>query len=383
MPNAVSDDSVKERIAFLDGHRGLAILLVIGFHAFARWPALIPNDCCAAFPVFQLGWLGVELFFLVSGFVILMTLERCASASIFLRRRWLRLFPAMLICSLLIYASAPWFHERPAGAPEPASLLPGWFFMELSWTRTVFGHVIKPLESSFWTLYVEVKFYVFAALVYYRFGRQALVWTLFGTASADYALNLLHLVSGNRMVFVLERLGEDLGLDYWFWFASGAAFYVHRQTRQAVWLRLALVGIVAGSSSLALPHQAGGEFGWPILVGGLLVGAVFALSNGVERVQAVLESRVLQFFGFISYPLYLLHENMLIASLLKFAAWVPRELYPLAVLAVLAPLAWLAWGVARVAEPKLRKGLAWLLDRAGERLPALRGGSTKARPDSP
>ena len=374
---------MKDRIAFLDGHRGLAILLVIGFHAFARWPALIANDCCASFPLFQLGWLGVELFFLVSGFVILMTLERCASASVFLRRRWLRLFPAMLICSLLIYGSAPFFHERPAGAPDPTSLLPGWFFMELTWTRALFGHAIKPLESSFWTLFVEVKFYIFAALMYYRFGRRALVWALFGTAIAEYALALLQLESNNRVLFVLGRFGEDLGLDYWFWFASGAAFYVHRQTGQAVWLRMALIGILAGSSSLALPHHAASQFGWPIFAGGIVIGSVFALSTGIERVQAVLESRILQFFGFVSYPLYLLHENMLIASLLKFAAWVPRSLYPLAVLAVLAPLAWLAWMVARVAEPALRKALGWVLDQVGERLPALLGGSTKARPDSP
>lgn len=48
------------RIDFLDGMRGVAILLVIGFHAYARYPDLMPfGNKFATFPVFQYGWLGV------------------------------------------------------------------------------------------------------------------------------------------------------------------------------------------------------------------------------------------------------------------------------------------------------------------------------------
>ena len=75
---------MKHRIEYLDGQRGLAILLVVLFHAYARWPERVPyHDAYANIPVFAYGWVGVELFFLVSGFVILMTLERCSSAGEF------------------------------------------------------------------------------------------------------------------------------------------------------------------------------------------------------------------------------------------------------------------------------------------------------------
>jgi peptidoglycan/LPS O-acetylase OafA/YrhL len=354
---------MKDRIAFLDGHRGLAILLVFGFHAFSRWPTRIPNgDCCAHFPVFEFGWLGVELFFLLSGFVILMTLDRCERATVFFRRRWLRLFPAMLACSLLIYWSAPFFHERPEGAPALDSLLPGLVFMDLDWPQKFFRHSIVPLEGSFWSLYVEVKFYIFAALLYFRFGRLALMKALVGLACLTLCVKVLRLVSPNPLVFHLDLLAQDFGIDFWFWFAGGAAYYMYRQTGQGGWVRLALACIVGGSCVLAVTANA---ILWPNLVGAIVVGSVFAVSMHSERVQAFLSSRFLRFLGFVSYPLYLLHENMLVSSLMKITPRLPREAFPLLPLLLLAPLAGLAFLVARFVEPLLKKILAQALGRRG------------------
>ncbi len=347
---------MKDRIAFLDGHRGLAILLVVGFHAFSRWATRIPNgDCCAHFPLFEFGWLGVELFFLLSGFVILMTLDRCERATVFFRRRWLRLFPAMLACSLIIYCSAPLFRARPEGAPSLDSLLPGLVFMDLAWLQKIFRHPIQPLEGAFWSLYVEVKFYVFAALVYYRFGRETLVKSLVGIAGFALCVRLLRLVSSNGLVSHLDLLAQDFAINYWFWFAAGAACYMYRQTGRVEWFRLALGCIVGGACELGATEQG---FRLGNLVGGIAIGAVFAVSIRSERVQAFLSSRFLQLMGFVSYPLYLLHENMLVSSLVKIAPRLPREWFPLLPLAMLALLAALAFLVARYVEPVLKTGLA-------------------------
>ena len=120
-----------KRIDYLDGHRGIAILLVIFFHAFSRWTELVPyTDTYAQFPLFQFGFLGVQLFFLLSGFVILMTLEKCVDFKSFLYRRWLRLFPAMSICSVVIFFSTDFFFERPGGIPSAKDLIPGLTFIE-------------------------------------------------------------------------------------------------------------------------------------------------------------------------------------------------------------------------------------------------------------
>ena len=65
------------RIQFLDGLRGIAILLVICFHSYTRWPKFVPyGHQFSDFYLFKYGYLGVQLFFLISGFVILMLLEK-------------------------------------------------------------------------------------------------------------------------------------------------------------------------------------------------------------------------------------------------------------------------------------------------------------------
>ncbi|WAH61698.1 acyltransferase family protein (plasmid) [Pseudomonas silvicola] len=67
--------------------RGLAILMVIGYHAYMH----VGQNCLPYvnltqhIPVFSFGWLGVELFFMISGFVIFMTLDKSESYISFLK----------------------------------------------------------------------------------------------------------------------------------------------------------------------------------------------------------------------------------------------------------------------------------------------------------
>ena len=168
-----------DRVKYLDGHRGLAILLVFLFHAYSRWVERVPyGDEYSKVWLFEYGFLGVQLFFIISGFVILMSLEKCSGARDFLTRRWLRLFPAMFICSILIYITSPLLTDRPSGQPELASLLPGLSFIDFNIWKVIFGYPEKQLEGVFWSLYVEFKFYIFAAIIYFSKGRNALVLSL-------------------------------------------------------------------------------------------------------------------------------------------------------------------------------------------------------------
>ena len=95
--------SVKNlRIKHIDGLRGIAILVVVFFHAYSRWTNLIESQKESFLEsFFQYGFYGVHLFFIISGFVIIMSLERSEKFFNFLYKRWLRIFPAMLAVSLL------------------------------------------------------------------------------------------------------------------------------------------------------------------------------------------------------------------------------------------------------------------------------------------
>ena len=147
------------RIKHLDGMRGLAILMVIGYHAYARWPELLPYaNLTQHIPVFSFGWLGVELFFMISGFVIFMTLDKSESYISFLKKRWLRLFPAMLIASLLLFAVGGFFPEWSAMTPYVRNLLPGLIFTNPETLTQITGIEFKSMAGSFWSLYVEAVF---------------------------------------------------------------------------------------------------------------------------------------------------------------------------------------------------------------------------------
>ena len=87
----------------LDGLRGLAILMVVTFHYNLNLFNIFPNPHIfhKTIAFSQFGAFGVNLFFLISGFVIFKSLEKNSNI-VFLKKRWLRLFPSMLMVSIII-----------------------------------------------------------------------------------------------------------------------------------------------------------------------------------------------------------------------------------------------------------------------------------------
>jgi peptidoglycan/LPS O-acetylase OafA/YrhL len=346
---------MNRRISYLDGHRGLAIVLVMLFHAYVRWADLVPyGNQFASFPLFEYGWVGVQLFFLISGFVILMTLEKCTTIQSFLYRRWLRLFPAMLICSLLIFGSAGFFWERPAGAPTLESLLPGLTFIGQSFWESVLKRPIKPLEGSFWSIYAEFKFYIFASAIYYWKGRKYLFILLISAFLLSVLSSIAATQIGGAALKQLDAVVNSLSFQHFGWFASGAAFYVYHKSSSRRWLWLAISMAVA--SSIALK---GFQFG-PIAAA-ILVFLAFAGPILVPALQKPLNSRILQFYGFISYPLYLIHENMMISIIAKLGGHTNSALFIFLPAVAIALLSLMAFILAKYIEPYAKTGLTNLL----------------------
>ena len=339
---------VKNRIEFIDGLRGLAILLVILFHAYARWPEIVPyRNQFANFPIFKFGWLGVELFFLVSGFVILMTLEKCDSVSEFLFRRWLRLFPAMLISTAIIYVSATLFYERPAGSPYLEEVLPGLTFIEPTWWARVLGHSVKPIEGSFWSIFVEFKFYVFAAIVYYWRGRKALFVALCGAYFLTVSAIFGNAEVGIKQLEFMAKIASSMSLQYFGWFASGAAFFIYIKTSEVRWFRRAMVMAVASAITTS-------GLKWQDVVATTSAAAIFGAALASARFQKMLTFPIFQFFGSISYPLYLIHQNIMISLIVKLGknfGLIPLLFLPVLPIAFLSGVAFL---IAKYGEPYVK-----------------------------
>jgi len=340
--------ATNNRIEYLDGHRGLAILLVVSFHAYSRWANFLPyKSGLETFPIFSYGWLGVELFFLISGFVILMTLEKCSTASHFLFKRWLRLFPGMLLCSLIIFITAGYFFERPAGPPEPISLLPGLTFISDAWWERVLQFDIPLLEGSFWSIYVEFKFYIFAAIFYYWKGRKSLLYALFLVSIFSVFILLLNHITHQPTPSIISLFLRITSFEYFGWFLSGSLFYVFTQSKTNTDLALAILAAVLASIVTS-------EMNLSIFFGAITIAAIFTISIISSFAQKILQARFLLFFGAISYPLYLLHQNIIISSLVKLHRslhWIPVISLPLIPILLISLVSYV---VMKYGEPKIR-----------------------------
>ena len=168
-----------QRIKSLDGLRGMAIILVILFHIFSRWPEYLPSLTGLKYSfLFKYGYLGVSLFFMISGYVIFMTIENCKTFPEFIFKRWIRLFPAIFIVTLIVFLTSRIIYIRPNGIPNFIDLVSGLIFIEPTIISKLFDIDVKPLEGSFWSLFVEVKFYFIFGIIYFINKKQSLLFLL-------------------------------------------------------------------------------------------------------------------------------------------------------------------------------------------------------------
>jgi len=330
-----------KRISFLDGLRGVAILMVILFHAYARWPDLVPyGNRYGEIVLFKYGWLGVYLFFMISGFVILMTLEKTTNFFQFIYHRWIRLFPAMFIVSILVFTTAHLlFPERPAGVPVIRDLLPGLTFIDDQILSKIFHSPQGMLEGAFWSLYVEVKFYIIFGLIFFAFGENVAIAGIIG-------LFLCFILTGH--------LGR-LSAQYMGWFASGAIYYIYFKYGKKKWLWMAL--------SMSLISALFLHRGILATLVAVIMSLFFLFVMISQHLQSIISSRFLLFLGFISYPLYLIHENMMISLIIKFGRWMPWMpgfILPIVPIVIVISIGWI---LAKYAEPRFRGLLRGILEK--------------------
>ncbi|HVV95421.1 MAG TPA: acyltransferase [Hyphomicrobiales bacterium] len=358
------------RLAVLDGYRALAILAVIAFHYSVRWTP--PRAAESAYPYgsalvpfqpFHYGWLGVEFFFMISGFVIVMTLERCDSVGDFLRRRLARLWPSMLVCATLTLAVVDLLGE-------PKEHVGGWswlfsvLFVDPALPSRLLGIQAAWVDPVYWSLWVEVRFYLVAAVAFLLFGRRFLPgWLLFQCAVV--AINLVALRLGGGAVKAVDLLLVPAYLPY---FTMGIAF--HAIFRSGRWgaLPLAAIAVATAVAVLQAPtlfaiEEVGGI--GPILLAHAAMLALFALFVRRSPLVAPFGRRGWARLGQASYSLYLLHMVAGVVLLRLLAAVLPPYAALAAVLALVIATALLLFRL--VEEPAKRA----LLDATARPVAAL------------
>lgn len=357
---APTEESVASRIHYLDGLRGLAILGVMFWHYTDEvYASFLPYATMYSdIPGLDHGWVGVNLFFLISGYVILLTLERCAGFGDFIRRRWLRLFPAMLIASLIIFAASQLNGvNMPHGRADAVDLLPGLTFISVGFYDALLPFHVDELDGVFWTLYVEVGFYLVFGIFYFWLGwARALAALAALWLSVMIGANLASAFNQPALVAAMTPL-QWIGAEYFGWFVSGALFLKSRERGSNALFALAMsVGFLSAfTSGLWQPDDLVSQL---YLVGVVLF---FALAQKWRALQRALTLKALLFAGFVSYPLYLLHNELGVGLIAAFGEATPPVIWPFLPLVMAALMLVLAYVVARYGEPSLKDVLGEML----------------------
>lgn len=348
------------RLQHLDGLRGLAIAVVVLYHAFTRWNGIEPWEPAPfAWPLYA-GKFGVQLFFVISGFVIFMSLERSAGALGFARRRWLRLFPAMLIAAIFIWITAPLIPARPLGAPNWVDFLPSLSFISPAIWSAALGTEVRWLDGVFWTLWVEAVFYAVAAIAFFGLkDRAGLLVMAIAAGELLVAIPVDGLGMGWKPLALANFAGEKFGAMHFFWFACGICIWRYIAGGQADRRLLAGAAACALLAGLRVALDEGAALG--LLLGPVVLALVFGACF-TEPGRRLAASSVPVFFGFISYPLYLVHQNLVTGmgiELHGLLPGLPGWAYPLLPMTVAVLV---AWAIAK-AEPGLRRAIDGALFR--------------------
>lgn len=346
-PGATRPAARAPRLAALDGLRFLAALGVLAYHFTARQTDAWGRDLAGVAPDVA-SWavytsLGPELFFVISGFVILMTAWGRSVPDI-VGSRVGRLFPAYWVAvlatgSLLLFV---WPGKEVSGDQVLVNLTMLQGLVDV-------GHV----DGVYWTLWVELRFYVliavFAAI---GFTRRRVLWF---AALWPAAAMLARTAGLTDAVIALVAPYAPL-------FGAGMALYVIHRTGHAVVPWLVVAGNTALATAALLPARMD-SLGRnsvvaprPVLLGVALVGCVLVVAVVALTPLSRWRWAGLTAAGALTYPLYLTHEywGLWVVHLLG------RRLPVAVVLAAAVGLSLLlAWLIQRYVErpfgPRLRR----------------------------
>ncbi len=347
MSNQVHSHSISYR-ADIDGLRALAILPVVLFHAF---PNLLPG-----------GFIGVDIFFVISGYLITSILLKdiqigSYSIKTFYARRVRRIFPALslvlIFCLALgwIVLTAVEYRDLGKHAAGGAGFIANIMFWKEAGYFDAAGDT-KPL-LHLWSLGIEEQFYIVWPLLLYFVAKRG--WNILGViavvAVLSFALNVFRIGVDPSGTFYspLTRswelaLGAFLAYQTISPISSLRNFIEnYRQYLSTLGLMLILLGFVVINESRAFP-------GWWALLPAL--GSALLIAAGPHSMinQHVLSQRFLVWVGLISFPLYLWHW-----PLLSFARVIHSETPPADVRWVLVCLSiLLAWLTYLVIERPIR-----------------------------
>lgn len=323
---------MNNRSNILDLGRFVALLVVMLFHFYSHWFGDVTpyND---AYNYFQFGYLGVEFFFVLTGFYILESLERSKSFIDFWKKKLVRLGIPLVICSfttLLLFLWLDTDNIIPASHSWQNAIISS-LFINPELLNVMFGTHLGYINGNYWFLWVEFQFLVIASICYYC-GRKNFVrnFTIISIIIYAFWYVLMRIVQN---YFLTNKLGISaspitmekfkdvllVGFNYhkyvqYFLFGI-MCYYIHkREVNVIFWLVPAILFLLWTNRLFDLSVEN-------IIIGGILL---LWLMYSFLAHQIVCKNRIFNLsasLGEASYAGYLLHEYIGILLIHKFAVY--------------------------------------------------------------
>ena len=327
----------KQHVVLLDFVRFLAALSVMIYHLCYWKNGYIPTDVLDSNNFWWFGWIGVQVFFLLSGYVIAFSASKATPVS-FARSRFLHLIPTIWICASITLITQLLLDSQ----LHELDLL-------YSYLSTL---IIYPLgvhiDVVYWTLTVECAFYflVFLVLQYLTFSKLIPIMIFIGVISSLYNI-LIILMDLNLLSVLLPKFSLLLNklhhmrttrlllLEHGIYFSLGVLLWYLTQkpknefSIQAVSFVFAIVysiTVLNVSNEYILEHHAVGVLAIsPLIVflTGLLL-ICFAQKLGrIHFLNSEPMKIALRLLGLTTFPLYLLHNNAGLVVISRLSGIVP------------------------------------------------------------
>jgi peptidoglycan/LPS O-acetylase OafA/YrhL len=310
---------MKQAIRFteIDLLRFLAAVAVMilhyGIRGFADGDHISPLHFPTLGPMVRYNYLGVNLFFMISGFVILMTVQG-KNLQDFVVSRLVRLYPAYWVCCTLTFVVILLFARDQIYTSLPRYLL------NLTMLNGFFN--IGGIDGPYWTLCTELKFYLLVGILV----------SIRQIQNVQYYLGLWLGISAIHLAWPTPVVGYFLVPEYSAYFIAGSLFYlIHKEgfSRYRVFLLAASFVVSIAYDAITLMeksywyHMA---FGVPVLIGIIASFYLVFLLISLKKSASRRWDRLFVFLGTISYPLYLLHHNIGMAIFQNLHTYVNRYL---------------------------------------------------------
>jgi peptidoglycan/LPS O-acetylase OafA/YrhL len=312
------------RIATIDGLRGIAILLVVWFHVWQiSWQGtVIPFVNLSLQPIAETGFLGVALFFFISGFVLMLPYAQAHLAGTpppsvrhFFGRRFLKIVPSYVLCIVALLALGFQTYANAGDAVRD-------IVFHLLFIHNWFGTTNASIDGVMWSLGVEIQFYLLFPLLVLAFVRRPLTAT-FALFVIANAWRIWCMLSPDHYYYE-QRLAQLPGyIDFFAAGMLGAFAYVAIALRRPelagrrwVFTALSLVGFIAlvMLANDCYVHRTEHEWPqnwvaqWRSAIALACLAAALGSLFAVRGFQLVLANRALLFLAAISYNLYLWHQ---------------------------------------------------------------------------